>query len=100
LPIAACTQGVLLAALALLPFHPPATGAMVLLPLDGARPGQTLAWALASDARLIAAGPYPGSIVVFGSRARLLGPALDHFTLILASSGAECSPPPKETDNA
>ena len=53
-----------------------------------------------NDARLIAPGPYPGSIVVFGSRARLLGPAFANATLILASSAADCSSPPVETDNA
>ena len=99
-PAGLCAQAILLAALALLPFHPPAEGAMVLLPLNGARAGQTLSWAIANDARPIAPGPYPGSIVVFASRDRLAGPALANLTLILASAGASCSPPPEDQENA
>ena len=90
----------LLAVLALLPFHPPAEGAMVLLPLNGAQEGRTLSGAIANDARLIAPGPYAGSIVVFGSRDRLAAPAMANLTLILASAGASCSPPPEDQENA
>jgi hypothetical protein len=95
LPVSACAQLLLLLLVGLLPFRPPAVGAMVLLPLHGARPADTLAWALSHDARLLGPGPYRGSLVVFGSRAALVGPAFRHFTLILASAGNACSPSTK-----
>ncbi len=82
--IAAATCG-----LAALTMWPPASGAMLLLPLghDG---GAAVQGALAGRAALLGAGPFPGSLVVVGDRARIANHVAWNI-VILAAPPAGCS---------
>lgn len=70
-----------------LPFAPPATGRMLLIPLDP-RAQRLAPVALANGARLIDRGPIPGSLVVDGDRARLA--AALGVVLIIAAPQSGC----------
>lgn len=54
---------------------PPARGRMLLLPMTQSAKGALASVAIAHGARLVAKGPWPGSLVVEGSRA-VLAPAM------------------------
>ncbi|ATE66908.1 hypothetical protein [Rhizorhabdus dicambivorans] len=75
-------------------FAPPAQGRMLLVPIAGAG-----ASALVVDggARLIGAGPLPGSLVVMGERDRFVGPALLKGILVLSAPPSWCGGPGSET---
>lgn len=71
---------------------PPADGPMLLVPL---LPGSSasvaaLNLALGGGATLLAAGPFPGSLIVRGDRARILAPLLAGGTLVLAAAPSLC----------
>lgn len=82
---------VVLAALAL---APPQAGAMLLVPLaaDG---GAVVAAAVGAGARLIGAGPLPGSIVVQAERTAILPTMLRAGALVTAASPAACGRSPR-----
>lgn len=75
---------------------PPAYGAIMLVPLTPAAAAGLPALALQGEARLIAAGPLPGSLIVEGARGRLAPAALAHAVLPLASPPAGCLAPRPE----
>lgn len=67
---------------------PPASGSMLLVPL-GSDGGATVQGALAGGAALVGAGPFPGSLVVVGDRARI-APRVAWNTVIMAAPPAGC----------
>lgn len=75
--------------LAALALAPPAAGAMLLVPLGPDAQG-VVAAAVGAGARLIGAGPLPGSIVVDAERAALLPVMLRSGALVTAASPAAC----------
>lgn len=81
-------------ATAMLAVAPPASGAMLLVPL-AATGGDVVNLALARGARLLGAGPLPGSIVVTGRRDALAGAMLRHGTLTVAASPLLCGALPR-----
>lgn len=79
--------------LALAPFvalAPPARGTMLVVPLGAASVDAALAWTSQADARVIAPGPIPGSLLVEGSLARLWAPALGHGALLMRAEFLGC----------
>jgi len=81
-------QAGLVAATALITLLPPARGPMLLIPIAPARLADSVAVARQGDARLIAAGPLPASLIVEGSRDTLAMPALAHGMILIAGMGA------------
>ena len=69
---------------------PPASGSMLLVPL-GSDDGAIVQGALAGGAALLGAGPFPGSLVVVGDRARI-APRVAWNTVIMAAPPAGCGP--------
>ncbi|CAN5518442.1 hypothetical protein BH10PSE14_BH10PSE14_24040 [soil metagenome] len=63
---------------------------MVIAPTVPGDPATTYRWAVSAGALLIAPGPYPGSIVVHGSRATLLLPALAHGAFLITARFTGC----------
>ena len=82
-------QRVLVFAIPLPTLAPPAKGAILIVTAHSP-PGKILAWALPTGARLLGAGPFPGSIKVFGDRAALVRPALAHGALLLEAQRSGC----------
>lgn len=81
-------QLLLVAGAGLLIAAPPASGAMMLVPLGPQAANALPLLALVGDVRLLARGPLPGSLLVYGSRrARTL---LRHGIVTLASPPALC----------
>jgi hypothetical protein len=78
------------AALALLALWPPRTGAMMLVPIGGGGIGAVARVALAGGAVLIGMGPFPGSLVVRGDRARIARGTTAGAIVILAAPPAGC----------
>lgn len=74
---------------AVLSIAPPASGAMLLLPV-AATGGDVANLALARGARLLGAGPIRGSIVVTGRRDALAGAMLRQGTLTVATVPLLC----------
>ncbi|MCG6119634.1 MAG: hypothetical protein MEP44_03215 [Blastomonas sp.] len=72
---------------------PPAEGMMLVAPLYSVSSAHTLGWVLPTGARPVAAGPYEGSFVVYGTRSALIATALAHGTLLLNSRLSECGSP-------
>lgn len=64
---------------------PPSRGAMLVVPIGGSAQHSLIA-----GTRLLAAGPFPGSLVVDGDRATLLPHLLRRGTLLLAAPAAFC----------
>ena len=90
IPAASLAQAMIVAAaLALLAFWPPRRGAMLLVPLRGTL-AQTVNAALAGHASLLGQGPVPGSIVVFGDRARLVAAIGNKAVVVLAAPATGC----------
>lgn len=58
-------------ALSTLAMWPPAAGRMLLVPLSGGDANAVARTAIAGGAALLGTGPFPGSLVVIGNRARL-----------------------------
>jgi hypothetical protein len=70
---------------------PPTQGPMMLVPMTAAAARALPALALRGDTRLIATGPLPGSLLVYGRRADLALPMIRHATLTLGSPAAGCT---------
>lgn len=85
-------QALLIAAAALLPMRPWAVGAAVVLPLHATSEAETLGWALSADTRLLGAGPYGGSLRVYGSRPSLLILGLMPGALVVGAGAPICGP--------
>ena len=83
-------QTALAGAGALLGLAPPAQGEILILPLRPARAETSLSWAVSSGALAMGNGALPGSYVVVGSRAALLGPALRNGALLLDARATGC----------
>ncbi|MDH7973473.1 hypothetical protein QH494_14880 [Sphingomonas sp. AR_OL41] len=69
---------------------PPAEGFMIVMPAIPGNSAATERWSASAGAQMIAAGPYAGSIVVHGSRAALLLPALSHGALLVTARFTGC----------
>jgi hypothetical protein len=74
--------------LVVLTMWPPASGSMLVVPLvqDG---GAAMQGALAGGAALLGTGPFPGSLVVVGDRARI-APRVAWNVVIMAAPPAGC----------
>ena len=81
------------AALIALTLWPPASGAMLLVPLDGENVGVVATLAVASGAKLLGKGPLPGSLVVVGDRAAIIAVPKAAPLLIVAAPPAACGSP-------
>jgi hypothetical protein len=77
----------------LLALTPPAEGEMMLVPLTAHAAQALPAWALRNGTRLIATGPLPGSLLVYGRRSVLTPGLLRHATLVLATPPGGCTTP-------
>lgn len=69
---------------------PPARGQMLLIPMTGAARGALAAEAVSHGARLVAAGPWPGSLLVDGQRSSLSAPLLRRGILSLSARAGGC----------
>jgi hypothetical protein len=69
---------------------PPARGAMLLIPLDGQIPAAALNVALDAEARILARGPVPGSLIVDARRARVVTPLFKAGILTVAAPARWC----------
>ena len=83
---------VALGGLAALRLQPPAQGEMLLMPLGGQTQSEMVSFAHARGFSLIAAGDWPGSMVVRGERARLGWALHEAGVLVIASDLQGCSP--------
>ncbi|MES1973606.1 MAG: hypothetical protein V4472_14205 [Pseudomonadota bacterium] len=81
----------LLGAATMIPFLPPAEGSMLIIPLAPTTGAHSFAWASVTGARLLKAGPLPGSYFVEAKRSELLGPALAHGALLVGIEFAGCT---------
>jgi hypothetical protein len=75
----------------LLMLMPPTEGQIMLVPLTPAAARTLPALALRHGTRLIATGPLPGSLVVYGRRADLAGLLVRNATLTIATPPGGCS---------
>lgn len=87
--VTAQIAGILLA-LVLLMAAPPTEGRMLLVPMSQSAARTMVPLAVAQGARLIARGPLPASIVIYGQRAALASPLLKSGVLIVAAPSAGC----------
>lgn len=71
---------------------PPAQGRMMLVPLDGRASAALPALALHGETRLVATGPIPGSLIVYGRRDDLAARLLAHGILTVATPLGGCAP--------
>ena len=78
-----------LGGLAGLAFRPPAQGRMLLIPIGGGNAGLA-SLALARGALLVGRGPFPGSMVVEGDRARLTRGLFARGIIALAAPPTAC----------
>ncbi|KQN25872.1 hypothetical protein ASE86_06670 [Sphingomonas sp. Leaf33] len=69
---------------------PPQRGAMLMIPLTG-HAADAINVALTGRAGVLAAGPFPGSMIVMGDRTALGRAALHRGILLLAAPGALCN---------
>ena len=69
---------------------PPAQGAVLIWSPAGETAGRIGAWALDGGNRLIAAGPLPGSLVVWGDGARIGALARAHGALAMRAPLSSC----------
>ncbi len=88
-PICIQTATALVGLLALI-VMPPLEGAILILPIRATTPGMTFNWAAPSGAALLAIGPTPGSLIVFGRRDILAATAFEHGSLLLAAPSSLC----------
>lgn len=80
-----------LTALAMLWLAPAEDGRLLLLPLDGTSADAMMHVALAADARPLARGPLPGSLIVDGSRPALAHALGSRAVLVLKAPVGLCS---------
>jgi hypothetical protein len=76
--------------LVLMAMWPPASGAMLLVPVGRGDVNAGARIALASGATLLGVGPFPGSLVVVGDRARIAGQRGASGFVLLAAPPAGC----------
>jgi hypothetical protein len=69
---------------------PPMNGRMMLVPLSASAARGMVAIAIDRGATLVGPGPLPGSFVVDGQRAALLGAAVRHGVALLAAPVGGC----------
>lgn len=69
---------------------PPAQGAMLLIPLTHGARIALVPVAVDHGARLVASGPYGGSMQVDGRRSDLFLPLLAHGVVVIAASPGGC----------
>lgn len=83
-------QCALVGATAALMLTPPAEGMILVAPLLPVSSAPPLDWVLPTGARLVAPGPYTGSVIVYGARSALIASAITHGTLLLNSGFSGC----------
>jgi hypothetical protein len=83
--------GLTLTIFLLVALMPPPRGAILVLSLAGEDRGAIARWTIASDARLIGAGPLPHSFIVQGERGRLAAAALGAGAVLMAAPSGACS---------
>jgi hypothetical protein len=83
---------VALGGLVALRLQPPAQGEMLLVPLGDQAQSELVTFAHARGFSMIAAGDWPGSMVVRGERDRLGWALRDEGLLVIASEFKGCSP--------
>jgi hypothetical protein len=88
-PALAVQLGAVGVALAVVAFAPAAAGPMLLVPAAGST-GAAASLAIANGARLVAAGPLPGSVIVWGERSALLPAMLGAGILVVTADPATC----------
>jgi len=86
----AAQLGLVSSTLAFISLSPPVRGEILLVPLTTRAATQVARLAIDRDARLIARGPFSGSLVVEGERARLTGTMLTAGIVPLAADSALC----------
>jgi hypothetical protein len=80
-----------LPAIAWLLLGPPAQGMMMLVPLNAHAAQALPGLVVHGETRLVAAGPLPGSLIVYGRRADLAWPLLARGVLTFVSLRQGCS---------
>lgn len=73
-----------------LPMWPPASGAMLLVPVTGGDANDMARIALEGGAALIGPGPLPGSLVVRGDRAAIVAHIPDVAAIVVAAPATAC----------
>ena len=89
LPIAG-QCGLILLGLIALTLSPPVSGRMLLVPLTAHARLALAPVAIAHGARLVAAGPWAGSLLIEGRRDRLALPMLGHGVIAVATNRTGC----------
>lgn len=89
LPIAG-QCGLILFGLIALTLSPPVSGRMLLVPLTAHARVALAPVAIAHGARLVAAGPWAGSLLIEGRRDRLALPMLGHGVIAVATNRTGC----------
>lgn len=79
-----------LVGLVVLALTPPATGRMLIVPLLGGNGGSAVRLAIDHGASLVAAGPFSGSVVIMGDRARLEPAAWSAGMMMVAAPPSGC----------
>lgn len=93
--LALVTQcAIILGSLAFLALKPPATGAVLLIPLGGASGGDVVNRVIAHGGWLLGAGPIGRSLVVYGRRDAIKAALGGANVLVLAAPFAACGSPP------
>jgi len=72
---------------------PPAQGTMLLVPVAGQSESRVVMLALAHGATLVQRGSLPSSVIVYGSRASLLGPLSRAGVLTFSGGAVGCRSP-------
>ena len=90
-PLLVAQFALVLASFLLIALVPPPTGRMLLVPL-GPAPVPLAAGAVAAGAAILGRGPLPGSLVVQGDRAALVGPALSSHAILVRAGSGGCTP--------
>jgi hypothetical protein len=75
----------------LVAFAPRRDGAHLVVPLAGGDPGRTYTRIAGANVRLLAAGPLPGSVVVWGDGLRLAWRAVRRGAVVIAAAPSGCS---------
>ena len=69
---------------------PPEEGPMMVIPLDGGRMAQTMAWASGDGSALLGIGPLPGSVLVYGKRKQVTQAAWQHNSIVVKAPAIFC----------
>jgi len=86
----ACVQfGLIAAVFAIIALAPRSDGPMLLVPIGGSA-GTMIDLAVGAEARLLGAGPLPGSLIVVGRRDALVPAMLASGTIVTAVAPALC----------